>query len=122
MTRGGGTPEAERFYLTVSVESTKRFSDYVVDVDFPIAFLPPHPHTDTYKLFRATPEEYRRFINPGRNDLQGIEFFVKRDGSQQDLISKRVIVTAYVEDIKILSEHTIEELCSKENPLVFREA
>jgi predicted nucleotide-binding protein with TIR-like domain len=94
MTRGGGNQQEERFHLQVSLESTRRLSDYYVEVEFPSAFLNPFTsyspeirerRTATHYVFKATPEDSMTFLNPGSNNLMGIEFFVKRDGSQQEI-------------------------------------
>jgi hypothetical protein len=128
MTRGGGNSQEERFYLQVSVESTRRLAEYCVDVEFPSAFLHPHTtygpevrelRTSSHYVLRATADNYSRVINPGKNNLQGIEFFVKRDGSQQLAMSQMVRATTYWDDIPITIEHSVSELCNKENPLIF---
>jgi hypothetical protein len=128
MTRGGGNPEYERFYLQVSIESKRRLSDYCVDVEFPSAFLITpssievrERRTNSHQVLRATPEDFKRVLNPGNNNPMGIEFFVKRDASQRELMNQMVRATTSYEDIEIALEHSIAELCDKENPLVFRE-
>jgi hypothetical protein len=70
-------------------------------------------------ITEATPENYRKILNPGRNDLQGIEFFVRRDGSQQKAMSQMVKATTYWEDKPITIEHSIEQLCDKGSAPVF---
>lgn len=127
MTRGGGNSEFERFHIQVSVESTRRFLDYYVELEFPSAFLQSQfsdvkdRRTATHQVLTATPREYTKVLNPGNNNLMGFEFFVKRDDSQRDLMTQMVRATTYYEDTPIAIEHSIEELCNKENPLVFRE-
>ena len=131
MTRGGGNPELERFYLQISIESTRRLSDYCVDVEFPSAFLNASTtygpevrelRTSSHLVLRATPENYTKILNPGRNDLQGIEFFIRRDGSQRESMNEVVRAITYYEDNPTTLEHSIAELCDKNNPLVFRES
>jgi hypothetical protein len=130
ITRGGGDAQSERFHIQVSIDTQRRFSDYCVNLEFPSAFLNPHTtygpevrelRTSTHHLLRATPENYTRILNPGNNNLMGFDFYIKRDGSQQELMDQVVRATAYVGDLSPVSiEHSIAELCNTENPTVFR--